>query len=195
MDRQATCEQIPETMTLRLVEIQVHEPGFRVESLTVVTTLLDPEQYPREDIADLYRQRWLAELDIRAIKKNLGMDILRCKTPAMVRKEIWTCLLAYNLIRKAMLEAACQAGVSPRELSFATAMQTIGASWQSLPCAAPGFLSSLIAAQLASLVEQTVGHRPNRVEPRAVKRRPQPLALLTKPRQEAREELVGGTSA
>ena len=86
MDRQATCEQIPETMTLRLVEIQVHEPGFRVESLTVVTTLLDPEQYPREDIADLYRQRWLAELDIRAIKKNLGMDILRCKTPAMVRR-------------------------------------------------------------------------------------------------------------
>ncbi len=66
----ATYEQIPETMTLRLVEMQVHEPGFRVESLTVVTTLLDPQQYPREDIADLYRWRWLAELDLRAIKRT-----------------------------------------------------------------------------------------------------------------------------
>ncbi len=92
-------------MTLRLVETEVHEPGFRAESLTVVTTLLDPQRYPREEIADLYRRRWLAELDIRAIKTNLGMDVLRCKTPAMVRKEMWTCLLAYNLIRKEVLTA------------------------------------------------------------------------------------------
>jgi hypothetical protein len=191
----ATYEQIPKTMTLRLVEIQVHEPGFRVESLTVVTTLTDARQYRSEDIADLYRRRWLAELDIRAIKTNLGMDVLRCKTPAMVRKEIWVCLLAYNLIRKAMLEAALQTGLSPRELSFATAMQTIGASWMLLACAAEALSSSLIPVQLASLAEQTVGNRPNRIEPRAVKRRPQPLALLTKPRDEARKELLEGTAA
>ena len=191
----ATYEQIHETMTLRLIEIQVHEPGFRVESLTVVTTLTDPRQYPREDIADLYRRRWLAELDIRAIKTTMGMDVLRCQTPAMVRKEMWVCLLAYNLIRKAMLEAACEAGVSPRELSFATAMQTIGASWMTLACADQALSTSLIAAQLSSLVAQTVGDRPNRVEPRAVKRRPKPLPLLTKPRKEAREALLRGTAA
>jgi putative transposase len=191
----AIYEQIPKTMKLRLIEIQVHEPGFRVESLTIVTTLTDPRQYPREDIADLYRRRWLVELDIRAIKKTLGMDVLRCKSPAMVRTEMWVCLLAYNLIRKAMLEAACEAGVSPRELSFATAMQTIAASWMTLICADQALLSTLIVAQLASLAEQTVGDRPNRVEPRAVKRRWKPIALLTKPRKEAREALLRGTAA
>jgi len=191
----ATYEQIPETMTLRLIEIQVHEPGFRVESLTVVTTLTDPVQYPREDIADLYRRRWLVELDIRAIKKTLGMDVLRCQSPAMVRTEMWVCLLAYNLIRKAMMEAACEAGVSPRELSFATAMQTIAASWIILACADQALLSTLIVAQLASLAAQRVGDRPNRVEPRAVKRRWKPIALLTKPRKEAREALLEGAAA
>jgi putative transposase len=194
MDR-ATYAQIPKSITLRLVEVQIQEPGFRAESLVVVTTLTNAKEYPREEIADLYRRRWMAELDIRAIKCTMGMDVLRCKSPAMVRKEIWTCLLAYNLIRKAMLEAACESGRSPRELSFATAMQTIAASWGTLACADRPLAERLIAAQLASLAEQTVGGRPNRLEPRAVKRRPQPLALLTKPRDEARAELLRGIRA
>jgi len=109
------------------------------------------------------------------------MDVLRCKTPEMVRKEMWTCLPAYNLIRKTMLQAAHETGLSPRELSFTTAMQTIAASLGTLAWADEELLTRLIAAQLASLAEQTVGDRPHRVEPRAVKRRPQPLALLTKP--------------
>jgi hypothetical protein len=187
---QATYERIPPSITLRQVEVQVHEPGFRAESLTVVTTLTDADEYPPEEIAALYRRRWLVELDIRAIKCTMGMDVLRCKTPAMARKEIWTCLLAYNLIRKAMLEAASESGRSPRELSFATAMQTIAASLGALAWADEELLTRLIAAQLASLAEQIVGDRPNRVEPRAVKRRPQPLALLTKPRIQARAELL-----
>ena len=186
-------EQIPRSISLRLIEVHVLEPGFRAKTFWVVTTLTDVREYPREEIAGLYRQRWLAELDIRAIKKTMGMDILRCKSPAMVRKEIWTCLLAYNLIRKTMLEAAHQSRLSPRELSFATALQTIAASLGMLACATDELTARLIAAQLASLTEQTVGDRPNRVEPRAVKRRPQPLALLTKPRHEARAELLRGT--
>jgi len=190
---QAGYEQIPESITVRLVEVQVDEPGFRVQSLTVVTTLTDADEYPREEIAALYRRRWLAELDILALKVSLGMDVLRCKTPAMVRKELWTCMLAYNLIRKTMLQAADEAGLSPRELSFTTAMQTIAASLGTLACADEALLTRLIAAQLASLAQQTVGDRPNRVEPRAVKRRPHPLALLTKPRNEARAELLRGT--
>ena len=192
MDR-ATYAEIPKSITLRLVEVQIQEPGFRVESLVVVTTLTDAEEYPREEIAELYRRRWMAELDIRTIKCTIGMDVLRCKSPTMVRKEIWTCLLAYNLIRKAMLEAAFESGHSPRELSFATAMQTIAASLGMLACADRPLAARLIAAQLASLAEQIVGDRPNRVEPRAVKRRPQPLALLTKPRNEARAELLRDT--
>jgi hypothetical protein len=187
---QATYEQIPLTITLRLIEVQVREPGFRVDSFWVVTTLLDAKQYPRDEIAELYRQRWMAELDIRAIKCSMGMDVLRCKSPTMVRNEIWTCLLAYNLIRKAMLEAALEKGLSPRALSFAAAMQTIAASLQVLACADGEQVAKLIAAQLSSLAEQIVGNRPNRVEPRAVKRRPQPLSLLIKPRDEARAELL-----
>jgi putative transposase len=187
---EATYEQIPQSLTLRLLEVQVQEPGFRVESLWVVTTLTDAQEYPREEIAELYRRRWLVELDIRTIKTTLGMDILRSKSPPMVRKEIWTCLLAYNLIRKAMLEAAYERGLSPRQLSFAAALQAIAASWEILAVATEEPSAHLTYAQISSLAEQHVGDRPNRVEPRAVKRRPQPLALLTKPRAEAKAELL-----
>ncbi len=190
----ASYGQIPESMSLRLIKVQVQEPGFRVESLWVVTTLTDARKYPREDIADLYRQRWQAELDIRAIKKTMGMDVLRCKSPAMVRQEMWTCLLAYNLIRKALLEAAYESDHSPRELSFTTAMQTIAASLGTLAGANEELAARLIAAQIASLTEQIVGDRPNRVEPRAVKRRWKPIALLTKPREEARADLLRSAS-
>jgi hypothetical protein len=192
---QADYEQIPESMSLRLIKVQVQDPGFRVETLWVVTTLTDTRKYPREDIADLYRRRWMAELDIRAIKKTMGMDVLRCKSPARVRQEIWTCLLAYNLIRKTLLEAAYETDLSPRELSFTTAMQTIAASIGMLASANEELAAKLIAAQISSLIEQIVGDRPNRVEPRAVKRRWKPIALLTKPRNEARAELLRGAPA
>ena len=188
----ATYEQIPETITVRMVEVKVDEPGFRTESFQVVTTLTDAERYTKDEIASLYRKRWLVELDIRAIKQTLGMDILRCKTPDMVRKEIWTCLLAYNSIRKAMLQAAHAAGVSPRELSFANAMTTIAASFASLPVADDATAKRLIEAQLTALAEQIVGKRPDRYEPRAVKRRPKPLRYLTMPRDEARELIASG---
>jgi putative transposase len=186
---QATYEQMPQSLSLRLVKVNVHERGFRVQSLWVVTTL-DAEMYPPEDIADLYRQRWLAELDIRAIKKTMGMDVLRCQSPAMARSEMWTCLLSYNLIRKAMLEAAHESGRSPRELSFATAMQTIAASLVTLAYADEQLLARVIAVQITSLAGQIVGNRPDRIEPRAVKRRAKPIALLMKPRKEAQAELL-----
>jgi len=189
---QATYDQIPETITLRLVEVQVHEPGFRTESFLVVTTLLDHKTYPKEEIADLYHKRWLAELDIRAIKTSLGMDVLRCKSPEMVRKEAWTCLLAYNLLRKTMLQAAHAANLSPRELSFTHAMQTVAASLGTLPLLDEDTIERLIESQLSSLAEQLVGDRPNRVEPRAVKRRPKPHRLLNMPREEARALLRRG---
>jgi hypothetical protein len=188
----ATYAQMPQTLTLRQVEVQVEQPGFRTQSLVVVTTLRDAEEYPREEIADLYRRRWQVELDIEALKITLGMDVLRCQTPAMIRKEIWTCLLAYNLIRKTMLQAARRHERSPRQLSFATAVQTVAASWMTLPVANATSAFALVIAQLDSLAQQQVGHRPNRVEPRAVKRRPKPHRLLTKPRKEARAALLRG---
>jgi putative transposase len=190
---QETYEQMPPTLSLREVHVQVNQPGFRVESLIVVTTLTDVAKYTKDDVAELYHQRWLAELDIRALKISLGMDVLRCQTPNMVRKEIWTCLLAYNLIRQTMLEAALAAKLSPRQLSFTAAMQKIAAAWASMATSDPVQLVSLIEVTLRHLANHRVGHRPNRTEPRAIKRRPKPHKLLNKPRDQARKELLTGT--
>jgi hypothetical protein len=110
----------------------------------------------------------------------------------MVRKEVWMCLLAYNLIRKTMMQAAQKAGLSPRQLSFCTAMQTIAASLTTLPVLDEATAVRLMEAQTNSLAEQIVGKRPNRIEPRAVKRRPKPHRLLNMTREKARELLRRG---
>ena len=96
---QETYDRMPASLALRQVRVSVNQPGFRVEQLVVVTNLIDAVAYSQQDIAELYHKRWLVELDIRTIKITLGMDVLRCKSPDMVRREIWTGLLAYNLIR------------------------------------------------------------------------------------------------
>jgi len=193
MDRK-TYDKMPESIEVREVLVRVDQPGFRTESLVVVTTLCDAEEYAAEEIAKLYRGRWLAELDIRTIKITLDMDVLRCKTPEMVRREVWTHLLAYNLIRRTILQSAQASGLSPRELSFTAAMQAIAASWGTAPLVDSRTFALLVDAHLANLAGHRVGHRPDRVEPRAVKRRPKPHRLLTKPRAEARAELLAGAS-
>jgi DDE family transposase len=188
----ATYAAMPATITVREIEVQVNQPGFRTDSFVVVTTLHDVEEYTLEDVSELYRKRWLAELDIRGIKSTLGFDILRCRTPEMVRKELWTALLAYNLIRQTMLQAAAAADCSPRELSFAHALQTMGASWGVVVLLSAEAQVVLIDASLAGLAGQRIGARPDRVEPRKIKRRPKPHKLLTKPRAEERAELLQG---
>lgn len=191
MDK-ATYATMPATITVREILVQVDQPGFRTESFVVATSLFDPKTYSVEDISDLYRKRWLAELDIRVIKSTLGLDILRCRTPDMVRKELWTALLAYNLIRQTMLQAALAAECSPRQLSFTHALQTIAASWCIVLVLSAGQQILLIQTLVAGMAEQRLGKRPNRVEPRKIKRRPKPHKLLTKPRKEAQAELLQG---
>ena len=191
---QPTYDRMPASIEVRETQVQISRPGFRTESFVVLTTLTDAGEYSKDDVAELYHYRWQAELDIRAIKITLGMDVLRCKTPQMVRKEIWTCLLAYNLIRQIMLQSARESGHPPRRLSFAAAMQTIAASWLVMVLSDESAAASLIEAARANLPGHLVGHRPGRVEPRAVKRRPKPHNLLTKPRAEARAELLAGKS-
>src|SRR5271166_7048638 len=116
---------IPDTMEIRQVRIHVGKPGFRTRVLEIATTLLDPEMYTKTDLGLLYRQRWHAELDLRSIKVVLGMDMLRCKTPAMVRKEIGMTLAAYNVIRALMARAAREHDRVPRRLSFKGALQSL----------------------------------------------------------------------
>jgi putative transposase len=192
---EATYARLPAAIRVREVQVHVDQPGFRTESLVVVTTLTDATQYAKDDVAELYHQRWLVELDIRAIKVTMGMDVLRCHSAAMVRREIWTCLLAYNLIRQTMLEAALQSGRSPRQLSFTAALQKIAAAWAILSVCDDALLAKLVEVQLSDIANNLVGNRPDRVEPRAVKRRPKPQKLLTESRAAARAKLRSGAGA
>ena len=166
----------------------MHAPvkRYRTRVITAVTTLLDPHEFPKADIAELYRLRWHCELDLRSLKQTLQMDVLRGKTPAIVQKELWAHLLVYNLIRKVMAQAAAKHGLDPRTLSFKGALQTLNAfALPLLSCAAP-CLPDVIDALLEAIVRHRVGNRPGRFEPRARKRRPKPYPLLTCPRAEAR---------
>lgn len=188
----ATYATMPETLEVREVRKRITIPGYRVKQLTVVTTLLEETEYPTEDIAELYHQRWQVELDIRAIKATLQMDDLRCVTPFMVEKEIWVHLLGYNLIRKVAAQAALQAGVCARQISFAASQQAVLGAWSQLTEGTPAEQLRLGQELLRVLGKEIVGNRPDRCEPRAVKRRPKKQKLLTKPRAQARAELLAG---
>lgn len=178
---QATYAAMPETLTLR---------EARIEGLTLVTTLSDAHQVSKKELLVPYRSRWQVELDLRAIKAVMQMDILRCKTPAMVAKEIAVHLLAYNLVRAVMAQAAFLGHVLPRQLSFKAALQLIRAFEENLRHAPHGRLKICRAYLLAGIARLRLPHRPGRVEPRAVKRRPKTYALLTKPRDILRAQLI-----
>ena len=187
---EADYEQLPGELTVREVRLHVAVRGFRVKWLVLVTTLLDAQVYGKDQIARAFGFRWHVELDLRAIKQTMGMSVLRCKTPQMVRKEIWMHLLAYNLIRGLMARAAEQAGIEPREVSFAGAVQTVNAFVPMLELADEQDLPRLFEILLRAIARHRVGDRPGRYEPRAVKRRAKPIAWLTVPREQARKRLA-----
>jgi hypothetical protein len=181
---------IPATLTVREIGVDVEVPGFRVTRIVLATTLLEEQRYSKQDLAELYRQRWHVELDLRSIKCSLEMDYLRTKTPEMVQRDVWVHLLAYNLIRKAAAQAALTQEKLPRQISFAGTRQTIAASWSEWSKAALQSVRTMAALQFPLIAQHEVGKRPNRVEPRAVKRRPKPYRLLQQPRRQAREALL-----
>jgi hypothetical protein len=165
---------LPAQLTMRALRIQAAIPGFRVQSLVVVTTLTDPEQFPKEDIAHLFRQRRHAELDLRSIKTVMQVDVLRCKSPAMVRKEMWVHLLAYNLLRSVMCAAAEEHDVAVREISFQGTLQILNGFYLLLTTSPPDKLERLCTTLLAAAGQHRVGNRPNRFEPRKRKRAAKP---------------------
>ena len=187
-----TYASLPNTLTLREMRGSVGEAGSRVRELTVVTTLTEPADGAKDEIVSLYGSRWNAEVDLRSIKTHMGMDVLTCKTPEMVRKEIWAHLLAYNLVREVMARAARERGVTARQLSFLGAVQTLEAFRTLLLAATAADLPGLIRRILAAIAAHRVGNRPNRHEPRKVKRRPKTYKLMTRPRAEERAESKDG---
>jgi hypothetical protein len=182
-------DQIPETLTLREVQFEVKVPGGRTESLTIITTLTDPQAYSREDIADLYGFRWNAELDIRQIKQTLHLDHVRCKTPDMVRRELWVTLLAYNLIRKVIAASAAVHEKQPRQLGFTRACQSILASWMLFATGACREARVMYDMMLVHMAAHEVANRPGRIEPRVLKRRRERYPLMQRPREQLRAEL------
>lgn len=173
MSQQAYDQAAP-TLTVREV---------RVGAKTLVSTMLDPKQVSKASLGQLYRARWHIELDLRNIKATMGMGTLRCKTPEMVRKEVAVYLLAYNIIRLLMAQAASHANRLPRELSFKHALQ-ICSAWLS---GAPACVA-IPESMLQLIAQSRVGHRPGRVEPRAIKRRPR-YTFLSQPRQVAHAKI------
>jgi hypothetical protein len=170
-------DQAPDTLAVR---------EFQAGGKVMVTTFLCPKETPKSVLKSLYRQRWHVELDLRNIKTTLGMEHLRCKSPEMAIKELWVYLLAYNLIRLLMAQAALLADQIPRQLSFKHTVQ-IWMAWQHRGGSTHTAVS--LGALLVLIAEPRVGLRPGRTEPRAMKRRPKPFPLLTKPRQTAREDI------
>ena len=176
--------QLPEALTVRLVEIVVVVPGFRTQKLVLVTTLLDAQTYSAEELGRLYFRRWAVELFFRDIKTTLGMDVLRTQVPAMVRKEIVMHALAYNLVRALMQDIARSYQMDIARLSFKGTVDAMR-QWGELFAAAqhqPRRTRQLRELFYQAIANDTVIVRPDRSEPRAVKRRPKNFRLLTKPR-------------
>lgn len=184
-------ERLPDVLTIRELRVEISQKGFRCRHIDLVTTLLDECVYRKQELASAFRCRWHAELDLRSIKHVMQMDILRCKSPSMVRKEIWMHVLAYNLIRKIMAQAALQVEISPRDISFKGTLQTVvvfaAAGW-ACPCQPNG----LYHVFLKAVATHRVNDRPDRIEPRAVKRRPKKLVYLNEPRPLAKARLLKG---
>lgn len=178
---QATYEAMPETLRVREV---------RVGGWTLVTTLADSQEVSKQELYVLYHLRWQIELDLRSIKTVMQMEILRCKSAKMVEKEIAVHLLAYNLVRAVMAQAAYLGNLLPRQLSFKGALQLLNAFEENLRHCPRGRLAVRHAFLLAGIAQLKLPHRPGRVEPRAVKRRPKPTPRLTEPRSLLKARLL-----
>ena len=191
-----TYKTLPDFLTVRECRIHVEQPGFRSKTIIIATTLLDTE-ISKEDLGDLYRARWNAELDLRSLKITMQMDLLRCKTPALVRKEIWTHILAYNLIRTIMAQAAIKHEVAPRSISFKGTIQTLEA-FQPI-VAVLGQHSTPVRQNfyehlLSAIAVHRVADRPDRIEPRKLKRRNKHYEWLKRHRRDEKRDIINGVS-
>jgi len=192
MDREER-RAIPNFITVRQCRFWVDQPGFRSREVIIITTMLDPREVSVAELADLYRMRWNNETDLSSLKVTLQMDVLRCKTSELVREEVWTHVLAYNLIRTIMAQSCHRADMLPREVSFKATVQIIEA-FQPLIAAARGCSLAtrvlLYEQVMDAIALHQVGNRPGRVEPRLRKRRFKKYDYMMKPRKETKRETL-----
>lgn len=185
---QSWWKKIPAQLTVRIIRFQLSGPGYRPESVTLVTTLLDAQKYPAPNIAQLYARRWKIELWFRDIKTSLGMEVLRCKSPQMLHKELEMFFIAYNLIRCLMAQAGVINDVALDRLSFKGTVDSVRQFSLAIAQArSKKKQNQLIAELLEVMARDEVPERPDRREPRAVKRRPKAYQLLNRPRHAMKE--------
>jgi hypothetical protein len=181
---------VPKTMIVRQVKIAVDIPGFRTRNITVATTLLDNKKYPTAALSDLYRRRWMVELFFRDMKTTMRMDVLRCKTPELVHKELTIFIIAYNLIRSMIFQAGLNKGIDPYHISMAGTIAIIR-QWTPILAANKdiGIKKKIILEILELVAKETLPHRKEqRSYARAIKRRSNcKYQLLTKPRHQFKE--------
>jgi hypothetical protein len=181
-------KKIPAKLTVRIIRFTLHCPGYRTESVTLVTTLLDPQKYPAQDIARLYARRWKIELWFRDIKTSMGMEALRCKSPQMVHKELEMFFIAYNLIRCLLVQAGAINDVALDRMSFKGTVDSVRQFSLAIAQArSKKKQQQLIAELLEVIARDQIPNRPGRLEPRAVKGRPKPYDRLTRPRHLMKE--------
>ena len=182
---QSWWKKIPAQLTVRVIRFQLCSPGYRPESVTLVTTLLDAQKYSAQDIAQLYARRWKIELWFRDIKTSMGMEVLRGKSPAMLHKELEMFFIAYNLIRCLIVEAGAINDVALERMSFKGTVDSVRQFSLAIAQArSKGKQNQLIVQLLEVIARDQVPERPHRREPRAVKRRPKAFPLLNKPRDQ-----------
>ena len=183
---QETYDRIPKTLKLR--EMKSGHKDSDGDEVIVVTTLLEPDHYPLSEVLAAYRLRWNVELDLRALKSVMGMDILSFKTPDMIEKEIWTYILSYNLIRQLVCQAAERRDLEPRRISFSAAISAFQLYVPLIIHAeSPEFAQRMYNGMIDDISRHIIPHRPGRSEPKAVKRRPKAYPRLTKPRSEMKK--------
>jgi hypothetical protein len=171
---------LPAKLSLRIVRIRIEVKGFRVREYDLVTTLLDASDYTTDDLAELYFRRWSVELFFRHIKTTMGMEMLSCKTPKMVRKELRMFIIAHNLVRALMQEAANLYQCDLSRLSFKATVDTLRQFSYAIYATkdAPRTRGRIIDEMLLVIASEKVPLRENRSEPRALKRRPKPFQRL-----------------
>ena len=170
----------PKTMLVRVIRYTIRMPGFRSEKVLLATTLLDPKAYPAHEIAQIYGRRWQVELDIRDIKTTLGMEFINVQSPAMVRKEIWMHMLGYNLARSIMQQACALTDLPVEEASFKGSLSIITAMADTL--GTRQLTPEMYERMLRGIAQARLRRRPNRSEPRAIKRRKKDYPMLTRKR-------------
>jgi hypothetical protein len=176
---------LPETIQVRILRFVIDVPGFRSQQITLVTTLLDPKLFPAHELAKAYARRWRLEMCLRDIKTTLGMEALRCQSPAMARKEMFAFLIAHNLTRCVMAEAASSYEADLDRMSFKGTLDALRQYSAAISAARNQKIrKQLWQDLLLNLVRDRIPFRPGRTEPRAVKRRPKPYPLLNKPRRQ-----------